>query len=163
MKEILDKLSSYNLFNYLLPGTLFVALADKFTNYSFIEDNLFIAGFTYYFIGLVISRLGSLIIEPTLKKFSFLKFCNYKEFILACQKDPKIDILSESNNTYRTFIAMLMIFLFLKLYELIQFKFQITKDWNPYLLIGLLLILFLCSYKKQTGYIVKRVEANLKE
>lgn len=160
MKEILDKISSYNLFNYLLPGILFVIIADKFTSYSFIENNLIIAGFVYYFIGLVVSRFGSLIIEPALKKISFLKFADYKEFISASKKDPKIDVLSESNNMYRTFISMLILLVLLKLYELIELKFQMLKNWNPYILIGLLLIIFLYSYRKQTEYITKRIKAN---
>jgi hypothetical protein len=64
MKEILDKLSSYNLFNYLLPGIIFVVLASEITRYSFIHDDIVIGAFLYYFIGLVISRFGSLAIEP---------------------------------------------------------------------------------------------------
>ena len=63
MKEIIDKLSSYNIFNYLLPGVLFVAIAKNFTEYNLILDNDFIGAFFYYFIGMVISRFGSLIIE----------------------------------------------------------------------------------------------------
>ena len=160
MKEIIDKLASYNLFNYLLPGVLFVTIANKFTGYSFTEDNLIVAGFVYYFIGLVISRFGSLVIEPFLKKISFLKFIDYKEYIIASKKDPKIDLLSESNNMYRTFILMLILLVVLKLYELIELKFQMLKNWNPYILIGLLLIMFLYSYQKQTGYITKRIKAN---
>ncbi|MEK7616661.1 MAG: hypothetical protein AAB414_01255 [Patescibacteria group bacterium] len=160
MKEILDKLSSYNLFNYLLPGILFVTIADKLTSYSFIESNLVIAGFVYYFIGSVVSRFGSLIIEPVLKKISFLKFADYKEFISASKKDPKIDLLSESNNMYRTFSSMLILLVLLKLYELIELKFQMLKNWNPYILIGLLLIMFLYSYRKQTEYITKRIKVN---
>ncbi len=160
MKEIIDKLASYNLFNYLLPGVLFVTIANKFTGYSFTEDNLIVAGFVYYFIGLVISRFGSLVIEPFLKKISFLKFIDYKEYIIASKKDPKIDLLSESNNMYRTFILMLVLLVVLKLYELIELKFQMLKNWNPYILIGLLLIMFLYSYQKQTGYITKRIKAN---
>lgn len=160
MKEILDKISSYNLFNYLLPGILFVTITNKLTSYSFIESNLIIAGFVYYFIGLIVSRFGSLIIEPVLKKISFLKFADYKEFISASKKDPKIDLLSESNNMYRTFISMLILLLLLKLYELIELKFQMLKNWNSYILIGLLLIMFLYSYRKQTEYITKRIKAN---
>lgn len=51
MKELLDKISSYNLFNYLLPGILFVCIAKHFTDYNFIQDNDFIGAFLYYFIG----------------------------------------------------------------------------------------------------------------
>ncbi len=160
MKEILDKISSYDLFNNLLPGVLFVAIADKFTNYSFIGNDLIVAAFICYFIGLVISRLGSLIIEPVLKKASFLKFADYKEFVSASKKDTKIDLLSESNNMYRTFCSMLMLLIILKFYESLEWKFQALKDWTPYILVGLLLIIFLYSYRKQTSYITKIIKTN---
>ena len=67
MKEIINKLSSYNLFNYLLPGTVFVALTEAFTSFPFAQDDLLIALFLYYFIGLIISRIGSLFVEPFLR------------------------------------------------------------------------------------------------
>ena len=35
MKELLDKLSAYNLFNYLLPGTIFVAIAQRISEHNF--------------------------------------------------------------------------------------------------------------------------------
>ena len=66
MSEILDKLSSYNIFNYLLPGTLFAVAGDAFTSYSFVQKDVLVAVFAYYFMGLVISRIGSLMIEPFL-------------------------------------------------------------------------------------------------
>lgn len=160
MKEILDKISSYNLFNYLLPGTLFTILLDKLTIFSFVQNDFISAAFVYYFIGLVISRFGSLVIEPILRKISFLEFTDYREFISASKKDPKIDLLSESNNMYRTFSSMLILLMLLKLYELIELKFQMLKNWDQYILIGLLLIMFLYSYRKQTGYITKRIKAN---
>ena len=49
MTDLIKKLSSYNLFNYLLPGVVFVALSHAFTGYSFVHDNLLIAAFLYYF------------------------------------------------------------------------------------------------------------------
>lgn len=58
MKEILEKVSSYNLFNYLLPGTVFVFVLSKISGYNFIQKDLLIGAFLYYFIGLVISRIG---------------------------------------------------------------------------------------------------------
>lgn len=67
MKEILDKLTSYNLFNYLLPGVVFAVLASKVTRFTLIQQDLVAGAFLYYFIGLVISRFGSLILEPILK------------------------------------------------------------------------------------------------
>lgn len=160
MKEIVDKISSYNLFNYLLPGTLFVVLLDKFTSFSFIQKDIVTAAFLYYFVGLVISRFGSLVIEPLLKMLSFLKFADYKEFVVASKKDPKVDLLSESNNMYRSFTAMLVLLALAKFYALIRASNKSLEVFDPYLLIGILLIMFLFSYKKQTDYITKRIKAN---
>jgi hypothetical protein len=40
MKELLDKLSSYNIFNYLLPGTLFAAAAERILDYKVTQGSL---------------------------------------------------------------------------------------------------------------------------
>lgn len=109
MKELLDKLSSYNIFNYLLPGILFSVIASNTTELDLIQKDLFVGVFVYYFVGLVISRFGSLLVEPLLKKTNFLKFADYKEFIRASEKDKKIEVLSEANNMYRTFISTFLL------------------------------------------------------
>jgi hypothetical protein len=161
MDGFINKISSYNLFNYLFSGVLFVVLSAQFTSYSFIQENLIIGVFLYYFIGLVISRFGSLVVEPILRKSRFLKFADYSEFIFASKKDPKIEILSEENNVYRTMCSVLIGLILLKFYELISFKFYFIQSNNVYFLLIILLITFLFSYKKQTSYVVKRIKANL--
>ena len=160
MKDILSKLSSYNLFNYLLPGIIFVILASEFTHYSFIQQDIVIGVFLYYFIGLVISRFGSLVIEPLLKYLSFLKFADYKDFVAVSKKDEKIELLSEVNNTYRTLSSLFTLLLLLKLYEKIEGRFPVLQEWDALVLVVLLLVLFLLSYRKQTSYITKRIEVN---
>jgi hypothetical protein len=160
MKELLDKLSSYNIFNYLLPGVLFVVLLDKFTTYSFVQENLLVGAFVYYFVGLVVSRFGSLVIEPLLKKTSFVTFTDYADFVSASKKDAKIDVLSEVNNTYRTLCSMFVLLLLILGYQFLQAAFPALGSWNSYIFVVLLLIMFLLSYKKQTEYVKKRVEAN---
>ena len=162
MKEIIDKITSYNLFNYLLPGVLFAVIAEKLTPFNFIQENIIIGAFVYYFIGLVISRVGSLIIEPFLKKISFLKFAPYPDFVSTAKDDQKLEVLSEANNMYRTFSALFASLLILKFYSIIEIKFLAIKTYNPYILIVLLLIMFLCAYRKQTKYITGRIESILK-
>lgn len=159
MKELLDKISSYNLFNYLFPGILFAALSKEFTRYSFLQENIVIGVFIYYFIGLVASRIGSLLIEPFLKKVSFLKFADYAEFISASKTDSKIELLSEANNMYRTLSSVFIFLLLLKIYELVEYQLPILKQWNSYILLVLLLIMFLFAYRKQTNYITKRIKS----
>jgi hypothetical protein len=161
MKEILDKITSYNLFNYLLPGVLFAVFSDKLTAYSFIQKDLIVGAFVYYFIGLVVSRFGSLIIEPFLKKISFLRFAKYADFISASKKDPKIEVFSETNNMYRTFVAMFLLVGLLKVYEVAELKFSILTGLGPSALFLFMLVMFIFSYKKQTDYIRERVISTL--
>ncbi len=160
MKDLLNKLSTYNIFNYLFPGIIFVILAEKFTHHSLIQEDIVIGVFLYYFIGLVISRFGSLAIEPLLRKISFLCFSDYRDFVNAAKKDEKLEVLSEVNNMYRTLCALFILLLILKLYETIEILFPVLTEWSPTLLIALLLFMFLLSYRKQTSYVTKRIEAN---
>ncbi len=158
MKEIISKITSYNLYNYLFPGVIFVVGSEIFTSYSFLQNDLIIGAFVYYFIGLVISRFGSLLIEPALLKIKFLKFTDYNKFVSASEKDLKIELLSESNNSYRTISSMLILLLMLKFYEFITLRLSILSKHSALILIILLLLIFLCSYRKQTEYIMKRVK-----
>jgi hypothetical protein len=161
MKEILDKLTSYNLFNYLLPGVIFSIIATEVTEYNFIQENIVIGAFLYYFIGMTISRIGSLVIEPTLKKIGFIIFADYKDFVSATEKDNKIEILSEANNTYRTFVSMIFNLLVLKGYNLLELKLSWLRDSQPIIMPIILLIIFLLAYRKQTIYVTKRIKSNL--
>ncbi len=160
MNDLISKISSYHLFNYLLPGCLFAFWADRITHRGFIQQNILIGFFLYYFCGLVISRLGSLLIEPLLKYVKFLKFTDYKDYIAACKKDDKIETLSESNNMYRTLCALLVLLLPVKGYAALETKYPQLKSWDGLVVTIALLIIFLFSYRKQTEYVVKRIKAN---
>jgi hypothetical protein len=162
MNELLSKLSSYNLFNYLFPGVIFAFLADAITSYTFIQSNIVIGLFLYYFIGLVISRFGSLVIEPLLKhrKIKFIKYVDYKDFVDACKKDDKLETLLEVNNTYRTLCSLFLLLPILELYEVVEHAAPVLIGWRTVLIIVSLFLAFLFSYKKQIGYIVKRIKAN---
>ena len=160
MKDILDKLTSYNIFNYLFPGVLFVIIAKGTTDYNFIQENNLLGAFLYYFIGMTISRFGSVIIEPLFKKIKFLKFRDYKDFVNASKKDSKIELLSEVNNTYRTLNAMTFSLLLLKFYNFLDNKFQLGNSVSLLILTLIITALYVFAYRKQTNYITKRIDAN---
>jgi len=160
MKDILEKLSTYNLFNYLFPGVVFVILGEAITDYSFIQQDIVLGVFLYYFIGLVISRIGSLVVEPLLKWASFLKFADYKDYVAATKKDERVELLSEVNNTYRTLCACFGLLILLKLFEVLGRRFSISQGVEFSMLVIALLVIFLFSYRKQTEYVKKRVDAN---
>ena len=160
MKDILDKISSYNLFNYLLPGILFVYISKYFTDFDFVQTDTLIGAFFYYFIGMVVSRFGSLFIEPILKKIGFLKFSDYKNYVSASKLDSKIELFSEINNTYRTLISTMFLLGILKFFNYLKVAWSINNDVSIFIAITLVFLMFLFSYRKQTNYITKRISAN---
>ena len=157
MKDLLDKLSSYNLFNYLLPGVIFATLLERFTSIHVIQDGIVPGVFVYYFIGSIISRIGSLYIEPLLKRTKFVVFSPYSDFIAAAKNDPKIEILSEQNNMYRTFCSMLLLFSAVLIFDKFGKGYPWLNEWGGYLVLTALFSLYLFSYRKQSNYITDRV------
>lgn len=162
MSEILTKISSYDLFNNLFPGTLFIVLAEKLLIIPLIQESVLVGIFLYYFTGMIISRFGSLIIEPLLKKIKLIKFEDYKEYISASKLDNKIDLFLQINNTYRTLISMIFLLLLLKLYLFIETYIGFLKDYRIIILLISLIVMFIFSYKKQTKFISKRIKATKK-
>ncbi len=161
MNDLISKISSYNLFNNLLPGVIFVALSKTLTKYDFVQKDIIIGLFVYYFIGLIISRIGSLIIEPILKFFKIIKYSTHEDYIIASKSDDLINQLLESNNMYRTISSLFVCLSSLKIFELISNKYQFINNFASEFLVVGLLILFIFSYRKQTQIIKKRVDIAL--
>jgi hypothetical protein len=159
--NIVDKLSSYNLFNYLLPGVLFVVIAAALTKYNFIQSNIVLGLFVYYFVGLLISRFGSLVLEPILKRIRFVRFAHYNDFVTASKKDDQITLLSEVNNMYRTLTSLIICLALLWLYEALDERFRFNHNCSILAGGAVLLGLFLFSYRKQTHYIRQRISRAL--
>lgn len=173
VKSISDKISAYNIFNNLLPGIIFCSVLTKVTRFGFSNDNILEQLFIWYFTGMIISRIGSIFVESLLKKLKFKKkpylvFANYKQYIAASEAKPFIATLSETNNTYRTVIALLISLGVVYLYDTFLFDW-IAGKWDignklAVVIVGVLLIvLFVKSYKKQTDYVRQQVEKYVNE
>ncbi len=161
MNDILNKISSYNLFNNLLPGILFVILLNNFTKFEIEQENVFLAAFLYYFIGMTIARISSVIIEPLLKKTRFVNFRHYKLFVEACKKDNKIDVLVETNNKFRVLLTVIILTICSKIFYSMNLSFlKLSTNVQQYLLLFSLAVLYLFAYRKQTNYVTKRIDAN---
>jgi hypothetical protein len=157
MKELLDKISTYNLFNYLLPGTLFVIIAKPLANFDLNMDFTVTSIALYYFIGMIISRIGSLAVEPILKKFSPTD--DYYKYIAAAKADAKIEVLSEARNLYRTSVALVISLIVLKAYKWIFHDIlEFSNETSIIASLVLLIVLFVLSHKKQTEYIRGRID-----
>lgn len=157
---ILEKISSYNILNYFLPGSLLCIILKYFGIVNILIgtdiENIFIC----YFVGMVVSRIGSILIEGVLKKTKFLDFVPYDKFIEAEQKDVKgkVTILGGINNSFRSYTAVFFIVLMLKFFKHLHFINYSSTDCFQIFLLVALFILFVVSYKKQTDFVRKRVE-----
>ena len=160
MTDLLNKISSYNLFNNLLPGILFVALIKHFVGYNLEQENIFIGLFLYYFIGMTISRISSILIEPLLKFMKFVSFRTYKLFIEASKKDGKFDTLVETNNMFRVLFSMLFLTFMTKIYYASKNFCNFSETTEKNILLVLLCIIYLFSYRRQTNFIKKRIDHN---
>lgn len=157
MEKCIEKLSSYNFLNNLLPGAVFCYFFSLITGYNF-NDNAIVNICIYYFSGMLVSRIGSLIIEPLFKKIKIVKYADYEDYLKAISKDEKISCLVETNNVYRTFLSAFITLAIIKLLVFLGEKFNIFNN-EVDIAIGVFLIgILIFSYRKQTNYIRKRVE-----
>ena len=159
MEKLLEKISAYQFLNYLIPGLIFVYAIEFLGIYDLEDNNLFLMLFGGYFAGMVMSRIGSLLFEKYLRKWKFIEFAPYNNFKEAESKDGKISTLSTENNTYRTLLATFAVLFLVYGLSLIPcvFDFMHSK-WMWLVILALLCLLFLFSYKKQTSYVRKSVE-----
>lgn len=163
IENILDKLSSYNILNNLLPGTIFCYLMDYLLKINLFKKDVIVNLCLFYFLGMIVSRIGSVIVEPLLKKCKFVVFANYEDYIYASKEDSKIEILSETNNLYRSILGLSLALLIVKLYLIIIKKYSYLNTFSPIIIIISIFILFAFAYKKQTKYIKQRIEKSKNE
>ncbi|MGE0809272.1 MAG: hypothetical protein AB7N69_01500 [Immundisolibacter sp.] len=159
MKDILEKISSYNIFNYLLPGVLFAIFGSRLTSLPLLSEDMVIGVFLYYFYGLVVSRVGSLILEPILKRFAYVRHEAYEKYVAAVRADSQLEVLSEVGNMYRTLAALFICLLATMLCEEISKQIGMGVVSASVICLVLFSTLFVISYRKQAAYISARVKA----
>lgn len=158
MKEVFDKISPYDILNNILPGSALIIIFDRcFKEYSFGSVQVIENVFLYYLAGLLASRIGSLIVEPRLKLWGVIQYSPYNEFIQAERIDEKITTLSTINNMYRTFVSVFFILFIFNFYHYIATDSRFISFLTRLILFAVLFFLSICSYRKQTCLIQKRV------
>ena len=159
MNGIIEKLGSYQILTNLLPGAFFGLTLKFFFGLTLPTKNIGEDIVVYYFMGLIINRIGSLVVEPVLKKLRFIKYTPYPDFAKAAKADSKIDTLSEMNNYIRSLLTCVLLLPVMRILQALSLKwtwFSLNWKWGA---IALLVVLFLFAYRKQTGYVRNRVEA----
>ena len=163
IKVLVERLSQYNFLTNIIPGTVLCILIKYLVGYDLIPNDYYQAGIVFYFVGMVNSCVGSLVIEPILKAISWVKFAPYPEFLQAEKEDSKLTILSQENNVFRSYISVMFISVISYVYKHYNLDCsQLLSDESLILIISLL-ILFLFAYRKQTSFVKKRIENIMKK
>lgn len=162
MEKIISSIPVYNLLTNLIPGTVLAALlkfcvegCDIFS----LTNNIWILAVILYFLGVINSRISSLVFEPLIKMLKIVKCASHKDFTDAELKDTsgKLTQLSRMNNEYRSYISVFAIVLILKLTFLSSCAKDFVTDNVCWIILGLGVLLFLCSYRKQVSYLTSRI------
>jgi len=162
------KIPFYNFLNMFLTGLLFIGITtllycDAITKFierkSFGDINSWLGMLLVicivaiaYEVGLIINRMGSIILEPLLKKLALIPFDDdYVKFSVHSKAYPIMDVLSREYALSRTRIVLFVILTFLSL-------FSHTKIFAiPFLLIA---VLYFYSCKKHARKIVSIMNSN---
>ena len=158
MKELVSKISAYNIFNNFLPGILFLALAKEISSLDLETNNELANIFLFYFVGMIISRIGSLIIEPLLLRIKFISFSDYRKYVDATKRDTKLEIFVQVGNMYRTLLTMLILLPLTRLHCLFLLLSNSIQLFIEFFILLLIMSLFLFSYRKQVNFIKSRVD-----
>jgi hypothetical protein len=161
MKEVAAKISSYNIFNFLFPGAVFVVCAERMRLCPPVSTEIVARLLIYYFVGMALSRVGSLIVEPAAKFLRIVRKSDYAAYVQACMKDEKLPLMVEVTNTYRTIAAGALCLLGGLAAQKSGWETELDRPTLELGITGAVCLLFMVSFKKQYDYVTKRVSAQV--
>lgn len=156
--KLLGKFSKYELLNNLIPG---VALSYILTaiGYHVWGDNWVVNIVVSYFVGMICSRFSSLCIEEPFKKWGWINWREYEQYNKAKSQRPFIALLQENANMYRSLAGAFVLALLAVGYSKIRYCSVCLHDIELPVLILLLALLYIFSYRKQINdYVVKNID-----
>ena len=158
LAKLIDRISTYEILNNIIPGSVYIALIERLTPLKIQCGKLWTDIVISYFLGLVIGRIGSLLVAPCLRWLKVLDPPIYPEYMKA-EKDSRVCQFSMISNMYRSFTAVALCLLA----TLIGLNYTSDMETSKYILKVLgclvLIVLFTLSYRKQDKYLTSRIKA----
>jgi len=152
-----DKLDAYNLVANLVPGAA-LTYAVHFSQFPTPSpDDLGAFLLVSFVAGVTANRLGSLILDPLLRKAKFLRPKDYRSFLIREKDDQKLDSLVANSGLYRTFFTAGAIYLLALAFSAITTYLTKQGLFTAFVIAGM--VVFLFALKKEDGYIHSRIEA----
>lgn len=153
MEKIIEKIEEYKLVSEVIPGYIFLWLLQYWCEINIAFENVFQEFIVAFVVGIIISRIGSLVLSKALRKFKAYKMADYKDYIKASDKDNKIKVILLNANMYRNLCTSCVLVIIVKIIYLMKLGI------NVYTWIGMIMIsiLFLIAFLKEENTITKRV------
>jgi hypothetical protein len=155
MDKLIEKIDSYNIFNYFVPGAIIFEFLRMLVGAEAVTDIL-TRILVYYLTGLTVSRIGSICLDWFLKLIRLVKHSDYDDYVRACDTDKKIELFVEIANMYRTIYVGALVCLIATFFVPMTQSFLDNVRETRLVLAGLIALFFL-AYRKQSGYVNKRV------
>ena len=80
LKSLSDKLSAYQLFNFIYPGAVYLGILHFYGMSLGILNEIWWFLLASYFLGMTISRFGSIVIESICLKFKWIEKYDIKKY-----------------------------------------------------------------------------------
>ena len=149
INSLFNKLSAYQLLSLMLPGaSLLGTLKFIFTIDIKVNENIWWFLLASYVVGIILSRIGSLLIEEVFKKMGFIKGYNVGNYIAKRKEDDMVETLLSFANLYRSLCALSIVLIIVTMVK----GYGFCDYWHYFLLEVLLLLLFAFSFCKQYNY-----------
>ena len=153
VKSITDKLSTYQFSNFIYPGAVFLGIL-KFKGVKIpMLDNVWWLLLASYFLGMVISRFGSIVIEWISVKATLITKYDIKAYAKHLKADSFTGIILELANIYRTLCAMGLILMVCTI-----IGYNGADKCCMILLEIMFVILFWMSFIKQYHYLLNKLK-----
>ena len=154
-----DKLDAYDVLANLVPGAA-LTYALHFSQFPTPAPNDWAAFLLVAFVaGVTTNRIGSLILDPILRKLKFLKPKNYESFVASERSDKKLQTLVSNHGLYRTFFTAGLIYLLLLGLSSMFPSLASANQLVFILFVVAGMTVFLFAFRKEDDYIHTRVNA----
>lgn len=154
MNDIIQKISAYDLMNTLIPGGLLTYALQPLGYLDLSTTDVLVEAALAYLLGLIGSRVGSLVLEPLAIKLGLIQH-DYSAYVVAQKRDERLTALTTIANMYRALTGSVLVLGILALGALVPAGHRV----GLYLGYGVAsFVLLLCSWLKQDGYVGKRIE-----
>ncbi|GLR46525.1 hypothetical protein [Sphingomonas astaxanthinifaciens] len=154
-----DKLDAYNLVANLVPGAALTYAFHATGIPSPKPEDIGAFVLVAFVIGVTVNRLGSIVLDPLMRKLRLLKPKDYRSFVTSEREDKKLETIVANAGLYHTFLTAGVVFLSALLFR--STLSQLNHDLLATVLVLMGMAVFFLAFRKEDGYIHTRIDVSV--